>query len=59
MSSSPNRRILLIDDLEDIHADFRKILGGRRATPALDAAEAALFGVSCAPPVLSFELDSA
>lgn len=59
MSTSPNRRILLIDDLEDIHADFRKILGGRCATPALDAAEAALFGASCAPPALCFELDSA
>jgi len=42
-----NRRILLVDDNEAIHADFRKILsssGGE--TSKLDAARAALFGAA-------------
>jgi len=42
-----NRRILLVDDNEAIHADFRKILspGGGDASK-LDAARAALFGAA-------------
>ena len=62
MNIPPNRRILLVDDMPAIHADFRKILAPRPASDAgLDAAEAALFGeppkpASTAP---AFELDSA
>lgn len=57
-----NRRILLIDDSEAIHTDFRKILGGgTEEGAALDEAEAALFQD---PPAVvntaeGFELDSA
>lgn len=40
-----NRRILVIDDNPDIHADFRKILAApSRRDSAMDAAEASLFG---------------
>ena len=40
-----NRRILIVDDNQSIHADFRKILGAPDAgDEALDAAEARLFG---------------
>ena len=42
-----NRRILLVDDNEAIHADFRKILSsGGAETSKLDAARAALFGAA-------------
>ncbi len=56
-----NRRILVIDDNQDIHGDFRKLFGATvdEAT-ALAAAELALLGES--PPVSinqGFELDSA
>jgi diguanylate cyclase (GGDEF)-like protein/PAS domain S-box-containing protein len=37
-------RILVIDDNEAIHQDFRKILGAGNARPAPTAAELALFG---------------
>ncbi len=41
----PNQRILVIDDNESIHEDFRKILCGETAGDSeLDLAEAALFG---------------
>jgi len=60
MTTEPNRRILLIDDLPAIHADFHKILVPERANPALDAVEAALFGDSArAPGAIVFELTSA
>jgi CheY-like chemotaxis protein len=58
-----NRRILVIDDNEAIHADFHKIIGG----PAVDEADlcasaSLLFGDSSSPEPSSvdgFELDSA
>ena len=61
----PNRRILIVDDNEAIHADFTKILfTGMQKAPAsakLAGAKAALFGA--AAPVekvrTSFEVDSA
>lgn len=59
MTAAPNRRILLVDDTEAIHGDFRKILGRRPARPELDAAEAALFGQPLQPPGEDFELDCA
>lgn len=63
--SIPNRRVLIIDDNEAIHADFTKILfTGMQKAPAsakLAGAKAALFGA--AAPVekvrTSFEVDSA
>jgi signal transduction histidine kinase len=55
-----NRRILVVDDNQAIHQDFRKILCAPPASTALDAMEAALFGGASAAPVDSgFEVDSA
>lgn len=52
-----NRRILVIDDNQAIHADFRKILGETDAEDAaLQAAEARIFG---APHTMLFEIDTA
>jgi anti-anti-sigma regulatory factor/CheY-like chemotaxis protein len=53
-----NRRILIIDDNEDIHNDFREILTSRD-TSDLDETEASFFG-SARPvsPSFSFELTS-
>jgi diguanylate cyclase (GGDEF)-like protein len=60
MSTAPNRRILLIDDMPSIHGDFRRILGGSGRSLELDAAEDALFGeVSGSVGSASFEVDSA
>jgi two-component system NtrC family sensor kinase len=65
MSTTPNRRILLVDDMPTIHDDFRKILGASAAPAkaALEAARAALFGddagVPAKPAPQPFELDSA
>jgi diguanylate cyclase len=60
-SSSPNRRILIIDDSVDIHDDFRKVLGGGLDSAAsLAAAEFALLGESL-PTNMNpgFEVESA
>jgi two-component system, sensor histidine kinase and response regulator len=62
MNTTPNRRILIIDDNGAIHEDFRKILSrGNTQTNALATAEAALFGDAPAPPVQfpEFQIDSA
>ena len=54
-----NRRILVVDDNEAIHADFRKILNPRLATEAtLAAMEAKLFGEDT-EIVEAFDIDSA
>lgn len=56
-----NRRILVIDDNQDIHGDFRKVIGtGHDDAVMLAAAELALLGEP--PPLnlsLGFEVDSA
>jgi len=57
-----NRRILVIDDNEAIHGDFRTILCPEAAGPSLDQSEELLFGSApaAAPSVeRSFEVDSA
>ena len=56
-----NRRILIIDDNEAIHQDFRKILiRSRPGGAALAAASAEIFGPKpAAPGELEFEIDSA
>src|SRR5450830_101306 len=59
MNSAPNRRILLIDDLPAIHADFRKILAAPDKISTLDTMEAGLFGKEVVAPTASFEIDSA
>jgi diguanylate cyclase (GGDEF)-like protein len=56
-----NRRILVIDDNRDIHADFRKVIGnGLDDAGTLAAAELALLGET-APTIIDrgFEIDSA
>ncbi len=56
-----NRRVLVIDDNQDIHADFRKVIGSAPDdAAALAAAELALLG-ECSPLGVNvgFEVDSA
>ncbi len=43
-SDAANRRVLVIDDNESIHQDFRKILSPARADEALNDLENELFG---------------
>jgi len=65
--SSPERkrRVLVIDDSESIHRDFRRVLCPEptRAQDELDLLEESLFGAEAsgtpAPSTLEFELDSA
>ncbi len=45
-----NNRILVVDDNEAIHDDFRKILSINAADQEFDAEDAALFGDAPAPP---------
>ena len=62
LSGPQNRRILLVDDNEAIHEDFRRVLLRRDTGTDLDDRAAALFGSGRAgtPPALpSFELDFA
>jgi two-component system, sensor histidine kinase and response regulator len=58
-----NRRLLVVDDNEAIHDDFRKTLVGPRATSAaLDDARSALFGEEATPgagDTVDYEIDSA
>ncbi len=59
-SSELNRRILIIDDNEAIHEDFRKVLGAPRSDHAFAEAKAALFGeATSTSPQETFKLDSA
>src|SRR5262245_41906691 len=62
MADSENRRVLIVDDNESIHADFQKIIGaGAQTTAAVEQAAAALFDDAPPHPGLhrAFELDSA
>lgn len=56
-----NRRILIIDDNESIHADFRAVLARSRVQPSgFAATKQALLGVAPnASPIPQFEIDSA
>jgi diguanylate cyclase len=59
--SAANHRVLVIDDTESIHQDFRKILAAR-SDAALDDDEAAIFGEPSAQTARksqAFEIDSA
>ena len=60
-TSSFNRRILIIDDNRDIHADFRKVIGGAPDDAVgLAAAELAILGEPMAANTNpGFEVDSA
>jgi putative two-component system response regulator len=61
IKNKTNRRILVIDDHEAIHADYRAILGAADIHPInVDEEEAALFGAALnSPKQAYFELDSA
>ncbi len=62
MSDRKNRRILIVDDNEAIHEDFRKILGQKGTTQEadLEALEAEMFGVApSAAPTEGYEICSA
>jgi two-component system, sensor histidine kinase and response regulator len=55
-----NRRILIIDDNEAIHADFRKILQPEGQAKDVDAMESALFGETLTDLIQTdFQIDSA
>ena len=55
-----NRRILVIDDNEAIHADFRKIFAGQASGSDLDAMESELFGPPAAAHIRTdFAIESA
>ena len=54
-----NRRILVIDDKESIHEDFRQILSASPANTSLDAARTAVFGPSGKSSHICFEVDCA
>src|SRR6185437_2810632 len=59
-TTTSHRRILVVDDNEAIHKDFRKIFGAGSATgAALEAAEALLFGEESSSNGAGFEVDSA
>jgi anti-anti-sigma regulatory factor/DNA-binding NarL/FixJ family response regulator len=58
--SQKNRRILMIDDSEEIHEAFRLVLDRQEGASELDALEASLFGASPSASALpAFELTSA
>jgi signal transduction histidine kinase len=55
-----NRRILIVDDNESIHADYRKILSGRSSAVVHDEDEVCLFGAAKVSTVAEgFEISSA
>jgi len=58
---APAHRVLIIDDQEAIHEDYRKILGRGRTSTDLNRAAVELFGDDAAAPIdwEGFELDSA
>ena len=60
--SIANRRILVIDDNEGIHRDFRKVLGGADAVEGqevLDVLESELLGATDSSQMPVFEIESA
>jgi len=57
--SNEGRRILIIDDNAEIHADIRKILSAHKPAAALDELEADLFGIESNVEGPAIELDSA
>lgn len=61
LNENRNQRILVIDDNESIHEDFRKILVGHSSNSRIDDSYAALFGVqpNREENTLAFEVDTA
>ncbi len=58
-AETKNRRILVIDDKESIHEDFRQILSEGLTDTSLNAARAAVFGSDSENDYTSFEVDCA
>ena len=61
MNEPLNRRILLVDDTESIHVDFRKILTAATPNVAASDARAAFFGsagAGPAAPIETYEVES-
>jgi two-component system NtrC family sensor kinase len=55
-----NNRVLVIDDMAELHGVFRKLLGQKPETDDMEDLESTLFGPSVAQPAeLGFELDFA
>ena len=59
ISKVRNRRILVIDDKESIHDDFRQVLSGGQSNLSLDAARAAVFGTDRPDDFVGFDVDCA
>ncbi len=62
MSKPMNRRVLIIDDNDAIHEDYRKILAAPRDADALADAEALIFGIAeeeARPDGINYEIASA
>jgi diguanylate cyclase (GGDEF)-like protein/PAS domain S-box-containing protein len=59
MNTLENRRILLVDDTQTIHEDFRKILEPAEVAIDLEADEAFLFDQPAATSAVRFEMQSA
>jgi len=61
--TSKQKRILVIDDNQAVHDDYRKVLEGRAGEGQLDEMESLLFGSEAPSPSeavnMSFEIDSA
>jgi CheY-like chemotaxis protein len=53
------RRILIVDDNPDIHADFRKVLSNDRPAQDLRDLEESIFGQADSAPEVEFALESA
>ena len=54
-----NRRILVIDDKESIHEDFRQILSDVTQNVPLERARAAVFGQDTGSSAVAFNVDCA
>ena len=54
-----NRRILIIDDKESIHEDFKQILSEVTQNAPLERARAAVFGQDTGSSAISFDVDCA
>ena len=62
MMTTEVRKILVIDDNQAVHEDYRKVLESKRDESQLDEMESILFGDAppkASIPSLSFEIDSA
>jgi len=59
ITETKNRRILVIDDKQSIHEDFRQILSGAAQNASLDLARTAVFGQDTTDSNTIFDVDCA